>query len=71
MVYRHTTHISHEGTNVNERWPAISVLKPDSSSHASSYWGMILADGGVSKRDWRVIHVLNSMILKRIIRKKL
>ena len=35
-MYRHTTQISHEGTNLNERWPTIGVSTHDSSSHASS-----------------------------------
>ena len=35
-MYRDTTQISHEGTNLNERWPTIGVSTHDSSSHASS-----------------------------------
>jgi len=35
-VYRDMTQISHEGTNLNERWPTIGVSNHGSSSHASS-----------------------------------
>ncbi len=35
-MYRDMTQISHEGTNLNERWPTIGVSSHDSSSHASS-----------------------------------